>query len=290
VVYLALKSGTIEPNMSIGVLVQNMNTARSGYGWPRSAKVVVGVLMTLLLAAVGFEFVGRSLLEGTYKPETGGTIADWFSSIAALFAVPLSLWIMRSQLNLQRRELLDGQLERLGREEQSLRLAKANLTVEVLPKTVIECQTDLTQGEATQVAKWRQEMKHRGWVEEERGAFWVNGVATLSTSELVEREPTSVLDKPWALFVECRNLHISPVEIKRVTIQPRSGKMMVEEPAGRFADANAVVSWRIRPERGRMPAFADSRSAVSFAREVTVAVESLDGHKFAVSTREMARG
>jgi hypothetical protein len=265
-----------------------MNTARSGLGWPRSAKIVVAALLAAVVGLVLYETLGRSWIGGSYRPEVGGTVADWFSSVAALFAVPLSLLIMRSQLQLQRRELLDGQLDRLVKEAQSIRLAQANVSVELAVRTLIDCPDHQTSAESQQMIKWRQEMKNRGWTEDEGDRRWGNGAESLSTEELIGREPTSLLDKPWALFVDFRNLQGAPVEIVKLTVESRTGRTIVDESVGRSIDGSGATAWRVRPDRGKPPVFADRTSALAFARSVTVELHDIDGHRFEVSTGEAA--
>jgi len=193
--------------------------------WPPSAIVAVAVCLVLIVLLAILNLLGVQLGSG-YRADVGGTAAEWFSGVATLVALPAAVVVGLRQVRAQT-EATEYELQRAADERvdaQRLLTDAVDLDVDVV--NLIDEPELATQDESEAAARWRAEVRQRGWVSVEgagaAGAAWERwrrDGRSLTNAELLDAERSPVLPKPFTLVARCRNGTGSTVVLERWTIR-----------------------------------------------------------------------
>jgi hypothetical protein len=189
--------------------------------WPPSAIVAVAVCLVLVVLLAILNLLGVQLGAG-YEADVGGTAAEWFSGVATLVALPAAVVVGLRQVRAQT-EATEHELQRAADERvdaQRLLTDAVDLAVDVV--NLIDKPELATKDESEAAARWRAEVRQRGWVSVEgagaAGAAWERwrrDGRSVSNAELLATERSPVLPKPFTLVARCRNGSGSTVVVER---------------------------------------------------------------------------
>lgn len=195
--------------------------------WPRSAWFTVIGLSAALLSVFVLWLTDSRLFIGPYRAEHSGTVADWFSAVGALLAVPLALLIANRVRADERRSFVAEEQERSARRERDRQVMREALEAELRLMSVVEPDDDGNDIDPGLAAVWRDEMATRGWRPDATGGTWRRNGQTCTTRELVALEPTN-LAKPWTVLAVCRNHGATTVRLKQFVVETNRGPRAVE--------------------------------------------------------------
>jgi hypothetical protein len=252
--------------------------------WPVSAVCCVAVLSVLALLLLLMNVLGLRLFggDGHYDPDTGGSVAEWFGSIATLVALPAAVLFGVRQLQssgdailLGQRQLEADQAERAERRAIELATLRSALQVTVAGTNVVDAPDLATDAEATAVGAWRQEYHQRGWVVADAEAgTWQRAAVVRTNAEQLAAEPSPLLPSPWFVAVTCRNAGGVPLTVRRWTIVVDGAAITVESPTELAPGAR--VRRRLGLDVGLPVAFARRADAEAAAGRVMVLLDGSD--------------
>jgi hypothetical protein len=196
--------------------------------WPRSAWFTVIVLSAALMSVFVLWLTDSRLFIGQYRAEHSGTVADWFSAVGALLAVPLALLIANRVRADERRSFVAEEEERSTRRERDRQVMRESLEAELRLMSVVEADDDGNDIDPDLAAVWRAEMTTRGWRHDATTGMWTRNGDACSTRELVNLEPTDLVKQPWTVLAVCRNHGATTVRLKQFVVEMNGGPRAVE--------------------------------------------------------------
>ena len=193
--------------------------------WPPSAIVAVAVCLVLVVLLAILNLLGVQVGSG-YEPDVGGTAAEWFSGVATLVALPAAVVVGLRQVRAQT-EATEYELQRAADErDEAQRLLTDAVVLGVDVVNLIDEPDLATQEESEASARWRAEVRQRGWVSVEgadaAGAAWERwrrDGRSVTNAELLASERSPVLPKPFTLVARCRNGSGNTVVLERWTVR-----------------------------------------------------------------------
>jgi hypothetical protein len=210
--------------------------ARRRAPWPPSAIVAVAVCLVLIVLLAILNLLGVQVGSG-YRSDVGGTAAEWFSGVATLVALPAAVVVGLRQVRAQT-QATEYELQRAADERvdaQRLLTDAVDLDVDVV--NLIDEPGLATKDESEAAARWRAEVRQRGWVSVEgagaAGAAWERwrrDGRSLTNAELLATERSTVLPKPFTLVARCRNGSGSTVVLERWIVRLGGRNAVYDDP------------------------------------------------------------
>jgi hypothetical protein len=249
--------------------------------WPASAIVAVALCLVVIALLAILNLVGIQIGAGDYRADVGGTAADWFSGVATLVALPAAVVVglrqVRAQtdaIEFERRRVADSRAE-------AERLVTDAVELDVRVANLIDEPGLATDEEREAAARWRDEVRQRGWVHVGRGGVpgtdreqWRRDGRTLTNAELLAAERSPLLPQPFTLVAHCRNGSGSTVVVERWTVRLDGRQEVVDCPqAIRRGDA---VERRLDVAGVGPGRYATTNLAARAAAEAMVIVEGAD--------------
>jgi len=249
--------------------------APRGAPWPASAIVAVAVCLVLVVLLAILNLLGVQVGSG-YRAEVGGTAAEWFSGFATLVALPAAVVVGLRQVRAQT-EATEHELQRAADErDEAQRLLTDAVVLGVDVVNLIDEPDLATQDESEAAARWRAEVRQRGWVSVEgagaAGAAWERwrrDGRSVTNAELLATERSPVLPKPFTLVARCRNGSSSTVVVERWTVR-LGGRNAVydDQPQAIRRGEELVRRLDLAGVGGRYPTAAAAAQAAAGARIV----------------------
>jgi hypothetical protein len=250
--------------------------------WPTSAIVVVAFCVVLVALLAILNLLGLQVGSGRYPADVGGTAADWFSAVATLVALPAAVVVGLRQVRVQS-EATAFERERVAGEwAEAQRLVTDAVDLDVDVANVVDEPGLATEEESVAAARWRDEVRQRGWVsvgpadtyDGEQWEQWRRDGRSLTSAELLAVERSPVLPRPFTLVARCRNGSGTTVVVERWTVR-LGGREAVEDRPQAIRRGEAVVR-RLNVAGGGSGLYATASAAARAAAEARVVVEGAD--------------
>lgn len=249
--------------------------------WPPSAIVAVAVCLVLVVLLAILNLLGVQVGSG-YEPDVGGTAAEWFSGVATLVALPAAVVVGLRQVRAQT-EATEYELQRAADERvdaQRLLTDAVDLDVDVV--NLIDEPELATNDESEAAARWRAEVRQRGWVSvgaaNAAGAAWEQwrrDGRSLTNAELLAAERSTVLPKPFTLVARCRNGTGSTVVLERWTVRLGGREAVYDEHPEAIRRGEVLVR-RLDVPGGGTGRYATATAAAQAAGKASVVIEGAD--------------
>jgi hypothetical protein len=250
--------------------------------WPTSAIVSVALCLVLVVLLAILNLLGVQVGAGDYRADVGGTAADWFSGVATLVALPVAVVLGLHQLRAQTEATALERQRAASERLDAQRLVSDAVDLDVDVVNLIDEPDLATRDESEAAARWRAEVRQRGWVpvgpDDAAGAAWERwrrDGRSLTNTELLAAESSSVLPQPFTLVARCRNGSGSTVVVERWTVRLGEGEAV--DDARPQAIRRGEVLVRRLDLAGAGPGRYPTAAAAARAAEVaSVVVEGAD--------------
>jgi hypothetical protein len=250
--------------------------------WPVSAVVAVAVCLVLVVLLAILNLLGVQVGTGRYRAEVGGTAADWFSGVATLVALPAAVIVGLRQVRAQTEATAFERQRAADERVQAQRLVTDALDLDVDVVNLIDEPGLATEDESEAAARWRAEVRQRGWVSvgaaDAAGAAWETwrrDGRSLSNAELLDAERSPVLPKPFTLVARCRNGSGSTVVVERLTVRLGPREAVDDQPPRAIRQGGELVR-RLDFAGAGSGRYPTATAAARAAAGATVVIEGAD--------------
>jgi hypothetical protein len=257
--------------------------------------VALSLVLVVLLAILNL--LGVQIGASGYQADVGGTAAEWFSGAATLVALPVAVVVGLRQVQAQSDATAFERQRAAGEHADAQRLVTDAVDLDVGVVNIIDEPELATEEESEAAARWRDEVRQRGWVSvgpaDASGAVWEQwrrDGRSLTNAELLAVERSPVLPRPFTLVARCRNGSGSTVVVERWTVR-LGGLEAVDEHPQAIRRGDAVVRRLEIAGRGS-GRYATASAAARAAAEARVVVEGADvlGRALRIEHPQAGRG